>query len=214
MWRHKYRPARTGEGAASGQSHGANMVIAKLDRFSRNAARQRRAIDLPEANDLTVGIMALVAQQEPRAIFQRTEETLAVARGSGSAIPMASRRWCGLARAPRRCARATPSAMRGTWCLWWRIGRVSVRAEDCVLPDVAAQLVDQRLPGVVRKHIPASSSRPVCDGHHRHLPPRDASGKGHPPTTIVAPARSGRSSDRLAVHLLYRIANRFPSEHV
>ena len=38
------------------------------------------AVDLPEANDLTVGIMALVAQQEREAISKRTKEALAVAR--------------------------------------------------------------------------------------------------------------------------------------
>ena len=40
-------------------------------------------MDLPEANDLTVGIMALVAQQEREAISKRTKEALAVARGRG-----------------------------------------------------------------------------------------------------------------------------------
>jgi DNA invertase Pin-like site-specific DNA recombinase len=49
---------------------GATLVIAKLDRLSRNAAfllalRAKGvrlvAVDLSEANDLTVGIMALVA---------------------------------------------------------------------------------------------------------------------------------------------------------
>ena len=52
---------------------GATLVIAKLDRLSRNAAFLLTlrdsgvrfvAVDLPEANDLTVGIMALVAQAE------------------------------------------------------------------------------------------------------------------------------------------------------
>ena len=52
---------------------GATLVIAKLDRLSRNAAFlltlqasgvRFLACDMPEANDLTVGIMALVAQQE------------------------------------------------------------------------------------------------------------------------------------------------------
>ena len=37
------------------------------------------AIDPPEANDLTVGIMALVAQAEREAISKRTKEALAVA---------------------------------------------------------------------------------------------------------------------------------------
>ncbi len=48
---------------------GATLVIAKLDRLSRNAAFlltlrdsgvRFLAVDMPEANDLTVGIMALV----------------------------------------------------------------------------------------------------------------------------------------------------------
>ncbi len=41
------------------------------------------AVDMPEANDLTVGIMALVAQQEREAISRRTKEALAVARSRG-----------------------------------------------------------------------------------------------------------------------------------
>ncbi len=71
---------------------GAVLVIAKLDRLSRNAAFLLTlrdsgvrfvAVDLPEANDLTVGIMALVAQQEREATSRRTKEALAVAKGRG-----------------------------------------------------------------------------------------------------------------------------------
>ena len=38
---------------------------------------------MPETNDLTVGIMALVAQAEREAISRRTKEALAIAKARG-----------------------------------------------------------------------------------------------------------------------------------
>ena len=62
----------------------------RLDRLSANAAFlltlggvRFAAVDLPEAHDLTVGTVALVAQQDGEAISRRTKEALAVARSRG-----------------------------------------------------------------------------------------------------------------------------------
>lgn len=74
---------------------GATLVIAKLDRLSRNAAFLMTlqdagvkfiAADLPQANTLTVGIMALVAQQEAEAISKRTKEALQAAKQRGAVL--------------------------------------------------------------------------------------------------------------------------------
>jgi DNA invertase Pin-like site-specific DNA recombinase len=70
----------------------AKLVIAKLDRLSRNLAFiatlmdsgiEFVATDNPHANKLTIHILAAVAQHEREAISQRTKETLAAAKARG-----------------------------------------------------------------------------------------------------------------------------------
>src|SRR5262245_8032847 len=71
---------------------GATLIVAKLDRLSRDLAFLANlqksgvhflAADMPEANELTIHVMAALAQHERRMISVRTRQALAAAKRRG-----------------------------------------------------------------------------------------------------------------------------------
>lgn len=73
----------------------ATLLVAKLDRLARNVAFISAlmesgvkfvAADLPQANELTVHIMASMAEYEAKAISARTKAALAAAKARGTTL--------------------------------------------------------------------------------------------------------------------------------
>jgi DNA invertase Pin-like site-specific DNA recombinase len=89
--KHSNRPALA-KALAACRVHGATLIIAKLDRLARNVAFistlmeagvEFTAVDFPQANRLTVHILAAVAEHEAMMISQRTKAALAAAKKRG-----------------------------------------------------------------------------------------------------------------------------------
>ncbi|MGI8711371.1 MAG: recombinase family protein [Acidimicrobiales bacterium] len=77
------------------RSHRATLVIAKLDRLARNvhfisglmeSKVDFLAVDMPEANRLTIHVLAAVAEHEREMISQRTKAALAQAKARGTKL--------------------------------------------------------------------------------------------------------------------------------
>lgn len=94
---------------------GARLVIAKLDRLSRNVAFlatlqdsgvKFTAADMPEADEFTIHILAAVAQRERKLASDRTKAALAAAKARGVKLGNPNG-----AEALRRAAKGTKAAI-------------------------------------------------------------------------------------------------------
>jgi DNA invertase Pin-like site-specific DNA recombinase len=92
--RHDNRPALA-EAFNACRLYKATLVISRLDRLSRDAhfllGLEKAGVefvccDMPQANRMTIGIMAIVAEQEREAISTRTKAALAAARARGTRL--------------------------------------------------------------------------------------------------------------------------------
>jgi DNA invertase Pin-like site-specific DNA recombinase len=82
------------------KKHKATLVVAKLDRLARNvhfvsglmqSKVKFTALDLPEANDLTIHIMAAFAEHEAKRISERTKAALVAAKARGVVLGAAGK---------------------------------------------------------------------------------------------------------------------------
>jgi DNA invertase Pin-like site-specific DNA recombinase len=97
---------------------GAKLIIAKLDRLARNVAFisnlmesgvEFEAVDFPQANRLTIHIMAAMAEHEAKMISERTKAALAAAKRRG--VKLGGDRGVRLTAEARRAGSAANAAI-------------------------------------------------------------------------------------------------------
>lgn len=127
----------------------AKLLIAKLDRLARNAAFLLTlrdsgvsfvAADMPQADKLTVGIMALFAEHERDMISKRTKEALAMAKLRG--VRLGNPKPEEASRLGARANEAKASAFAGNL-----LPLVSeLRSKGMTLRQIAAELTARAIP--------------------------------------------------------------------
>lgn len=130
----------------------ATLLVAKIDRLSRNASFLMRlrdegvkfiAADLPDLNTLTLGIFASMAQYEREQISARTKAALAAAKARGVKLGNRS------LGTPERAKRARKAAAAATFTFDHGMRRHlddAHRAGCTTLRAVAAYLTEQGIP--------------------------------------------------------------------
>ena len=134
---------------------GAKLVIAKLDRLARDVAFisdlmksgvKFVAVDMPDANDLTIHIIAAVAQNEAKAISDRTKAGLAALKARGAKLGFAN---------PKRKADAKAASLKGNAVVSAKAKRdalvnlpmaLLMRENGATLAQIADQFNASRIP--------------------------------------------------------------------
>jgi DNA invertase Pin-like site-specific DNA recombinase len=145
--------------------HRATLLVAKLDRLARNVAFISAlmeagvkfvAVDLPEANDLTVHIMAAMAQYEAKMIAERTRVALAAAKkraqreGRTLALggrKMSAKRWAEVTSEGRKLGRQARSKKAYEWAADALLTIADIQKAGAVsLRQIAAVLNERGIP--------------------------------------------------------------------
>lgn len=127
----------------------ATLLIAKVDRLARNVAFvanlmeagvEFRACDLPEASRFILHVMAAVAEQEARAISDRTRAALQAAKARGTALGATNAVCRNLNdEARRRGARRTAEVAAASYAEAMPVAR-ELRARGLSLQAIATEL--------------------------------------------------------------------------
>jgi DNA invertase Pin-like site-specific DNA recombinase len=128
---------------------GAVLLIAKLDRLARNVAFianllesgvEVTAADMPEANRFVLHIMAAVAEQEGRAISERTKAALAAAKARGVKLGWSSPERVSEQRQAARKGAAANKARAAAYAANISPVIEQIRAEGASLRKIAEEL--------------------------------------------------------------------------
>ena len=161
--------------------NGCTLIIAKLDRLSRNAAFLNQildsgvevcAVDMPTANRMVMSIMAAVAQHEVETISERIKVALQATKERGTLLGSRNPEWIAKHRdnvtaalpAAAVIGRAVRTAKADAFAEDMRETLQAAKASGLSLRKIAAQLNEQALFRPVRgTSWHASQVKNLCD---------------------------------------------------